>query len=289
MATIHLDSGSAFPGSSTMISQENVVRRSLFSAIRWGAVLAGVAVGISVQLVLTLLGIATGLSATSVATGEAPGNGALIWAGLSMLISALVGAYVAGRMSGLKRKIDGILHGAVSWAVTTLLFVILATSAGGSLLSGMFSSLGQGASAMSQAGSGGISGMLSKQLGINASPEALRTLQDSISAGRRDQAIDQMTAMGVQRNRAESVTDQALILSGSSEQASPEGRAAADRGIERASRVAWSVFGAVALSLLLSLIGGALGAMGARRTTWNENTATTSSSSSAGFGSERPV
>lgn len=286
MATIHLDTGSAFPGSTT-ISQENVVRRSLFSGIRWGAVLAGVAVGISVQLVLTLLGIASGLSVTSVATGEAPGAGTLIWAGLSMLLSALVGAYVAGRMSGLKRKVDGILHGFVAWAVTTLLFVMLATSAGGSLLSGMFSSIGQGAGAMSQIGSGGVGSMLSRQLGINLSPEALRNLQNNIAAGRRDQAIEQMTAMGVQRNRAEAMTDQALILSGSSEQASPEGRAAADRAIGRASRVAWSVFGAVALSLVLSLIGGALGAMGARRTTWNENAATTSSSS--GFGSELPI
>ena len=286
MATIHLDTGSAFPGSAT-ISQENVVRRSLFSGIRWGAILAGVAVGISVQLVLTLLGIASGLSATSVANGEAPGTGTLIWAGLSMLLSALVGAYVAGRVSGLKRKVDGILHGFVAWAVTTLLFVMLATSAGGSLLSGMFSSSGLGADAMSQIGSGGVGGMLSGQLGISVSPAALRTLQDNIAAGRRDQAIEQMTAMGVQRNRAEAMTDQALILSGSPEQASPEGRAAADRAIGRASRVAWSVFGAVALSLVLSLIGGALGAMGARRTTWNDNAATASSSS--GFGSERPI
>ncbi len=287
MATIHLDTGSAFPGSTT-ISQENVVRRSLFSAIRWGAVLAGVAVGISVQLALTLLGIASGLSATSLAAGEAPGTGALVWAGLSMLISALVGAYVAGRVSGLKRKVDGILHGAVVWAVTTLLFVMLATSAGGSLLSGIFSDIGQGAGTFSQAGTGGLSGMLNRQLGMKASPQALSALQDSIAAGRRDQAIEQMTAMGVQRQRAETVADQALILSGSPEQASPAGRAAADRALGRAGRVVWSVFGAVALSLLASLIGGALGAMGARRTTWNENMIS-ASSSSAGYASERPL
>ena len=78
--------------------------------------------------------------------------------------------------------------------------------------------------------------------------------------------------MGVQRDRAGTVVDQALIFSGSPEQASPQGRAAADRAINSASRVAWSVFAAVALSLALSIIGGALGAMGARRTTWNETT-----------------
>ncbi len=270
MATLHLESGANYPGS-TLITQENIMRRPLFTAIRWGAVLAGVAVGISVQLVLTLLGIASGLSLTSVSTGEAPGMGAMIWAGLSMLIAALVGAYVAGRMSGLKRKTDGMLHGVVSWAVTTLLFVVLATSAGGSLLSGLFSGLSQGASTMTQSG-GGITAMLNRQLGTNVNAQDMRTVQDHIAAGRRDQAIDYMASnMGVQRDRASTIVDQALILSGSPEQASPAGRAAADRAVRGASTAAWTVFGAVAISLALSFLGGALGAMGARRTTWNEH------------------
>lgn len=273
MATIHLDTGANYPGG-TLISQENIMRRPLFPSIRWGAVLAGVAVGISVQLVLTLLGIASGLSMTSVQQGEAPGTGALVYAGLSMLVSALIGAYVAGRMSGLKRKTDGILHGVVSWAVTTLLFVVLATSAGGSLLAGLFSGVGQGANVMAQTGAspGGLTALLNRQLGTNVNPESMRTLQQYISGGRRDQAIDYMsTNMGVQRDRASTVVDQALILSGSPEQASPQGRAAADRAIKGASTAAWVVFGAVALSLVLSFIGGALGAMGARRTTWTES------------------
>lgn len=181
MATIHLESGSGFPGG-TMISQDNIVRRPLFPVIRWGAVLAGVAVGISAQLVLTLLGIASGLSLSSVAAVEGPATGALIWAGLSMLIAALIGAYVAGRMSGLKRKTDGVLHGFVTWAVTTLLFVFLATSAGGSLLSGLFSSLNPGA-AVSQ--SGGVGALINRQMGINVSPESMRTLQEHIGAGIR--------------------------------------------------------------------------------------------------------
>lgn len=268
MATIHLESSSGFPGG-TMISQENVVRRSLFPAIRWGAVLAGVAVGISVQLVLTLLGIASGLSLSSVSSVEGPATGALIWAGLSMLIAALIGAYVAGRMSGLKRKTDGVLHGVVSWAVTTLLFVFLATYAGGSLLSGLFSSLNPGTVV---AQSGGVTSLINRQMGTNLSPESLRTLQEHISAGRRDQAIDYMSStMGVQRDRAARIVDQALILSGSPEQASPAGRDAANRALERAGTTAWIAFGAVALSLGFSLLGGALGAMGARRTTWTDN------------------
>lgn len=278
MATIHLDTGANYPGG-TLISQENIVRRPLFPAIRWGAVLAGVAVGISVQLVLTLLGIASGLSMTSVQQGDAPGTGALIWAGISMLVSALVGAYVAGRMSGLKRKTDGILHGVVSWAVTTLLFVVLATSAGGSLLSGLFAGVGQGANVAVQSGAsaGGLTSLLNQQLGTNINADNMRILQGHITAGRRDQAINYMSGtMGVERERASTIVDQALILSGSPEQASPQGRAAADRAIQGASTAAWVVFGAVALSLVLSFVGGALGAMGARRTTWAESGETAS-------------
>ena len=269
MATIHLESSSGFPGG-TVISQENVLRRPLFPVIRWGAVLAGVAVGVSVQLVLTLLGIASGLSLSSISSVEGPATGALVWAGLSMLIAALIGTYVAGRMSGLKRKTDGVLHGVVTWAVTTLLFVFLATSAGGSLLSGLFSSLNPG-TAVAQGSS--ITNMINRQMGTNMSPESLRTLQGHISAGRRDQAIDYMSsAMGVQRDRAAGIVDQALILSGSPEQASPAGREASNRAIQRAGTAAWIAFGAVALAFALSLLGGALGAMGARRITWTETT-----------------
>ena len=269
MATIHLESSAGFPGGTT-ISQENILRRPLFPAIRWGAVLAGVAVGVAVQLVLTLLGIASGLSLSSVSAAGGPATGALVWAGLSLLIAAVIGTYVAGRMSGLKRKTDGLLHGAVTWAVTTLLFVFLATSASGSLLSGLFSGLNPG-NAITQVAS--VTSMINRQMGTNMSAESLRTLQEHISAGRRDQAIDYMSsAMGVQHDRAAGIVDQALILSGSPEQASPAGREAANRAIQRAGTAAWIAFGAVALAFALSLLGGALGAMGAQRTNWIEST-----------------
>ncbi len=136
--------------------------------------------------------------------------------------------------------------------------------------------------AQSGASAGGVTSLLNRQLGTNVSPENMRTLQGHITAGRRDQAIDYMsTTMGVQRDRASTIVDQALILSGSPEQASPQGRAAADRAIQGASTAAWVVFGAVALSLVLSFIGGALGAMGARRTTWAETDATTTGTATA--------
>lgn len=247
-------------------------RRPLFSAVRWGAVLAGVVVGVSIQLVLTLLGIATGLSATDVVQGDTVGMGPLVWAGLSMLIAAFVGGYVAARMTGLKRKIDGVLHGIVTWAVTTLLFATLATSASGALVSSIFSTVSPSASpSAATATTPGIAGMLKSQIGGNVTVRALQTLENYIEAGQRDQAVRYMTNfMAVEQERAETIVDQALILSGLPDEAAPEGRKTADRVLGIASAAAWAVFGTVALSLVMGTVGGVLGSIGARRTTWTD-------------------
>ena len=268
MATVELGPDR---GDHDAILQAPALRRPLFPAIRWGAVLAGVAVGVSVQLALALLGIATGLSAVDIAQGDNPGATApLVWAGVSMLIAAFVGGYVAARMSGLKRKADGILHGAVSWAVTTLMFATLATSMSGSLLSGVFSSVAPMArSVATQGGSSPVVSLLRQQLGDKVDAASVQQLQQHIQAGRRDEAIQLMTGrMGVEQNKAAAVVDQALIVSGSPDQASPQARQTADRAVSNASKAAWGVFLAVALSLALGIVGGIVGANGSRRISW---------------------
>ncbi|HJV51053.1 MULTISPECIES: hypothetical protein [Oxalobacteraceae] len=246
------------------------LRRPLFPAIRWGAVLAGVVVGVSVQLALSLLGIATGLTATELTEGEGMGVVPLIWAGVSMLISAFVGGYVAARMSGLKRRADGVLHGAVSWAVTTILFAVLATSIGGSLVSGVFNNMSQ----LARAGASGISGSpvdaLMRSQGMRMDPEAARQLQEYLRNGQRDQAVQLlMSTMNMEQGRAEAMVDQALILSGSPASASPQGRQRTENAMQSAGTAAWAVFLAVALALVIGIGGGALGARGSRRVSWS--------------------
>ena len=242
-------------------------RRPLFPAIRWGAVLAGVVVGVSVQLVLTLLGIATGLTATDVSEGESMGMGPLLWAGFSMLAAAFIGGYVAARMSGLKRKADGVLHGAVSWAVTTILFAALATSVGGTLVSGVFNNMGQ----LARSGSNGDSPVaaLMRSQGGRMDADALRQLQEYLANGQRDQAVQLVAStLNVDQGKASALVDQAMILSGSPGSASPQSRAATDNALHAAGATAWVIFGAVALALLIGIGGGALGAAGARRVNW---------------------
>lgn len=253
------------------------MRRPLLPTVRWGAVLAGVAVGISIQLALTLLGIASGLSSAAATPAHAAGILALAWTGISMLIAAFAGGYVAARMSGLKRTSDGVLHGMVCWAVTTLLFAALATSAGGAMVSGLFSGMPPASVAASanrpaagaSASGGELGAMLRRQIGGYVSPDALQSLIQSIRRGQRDQAISQMVDnIGVDEARAASVVDQALILSGSPRSASPAARVRAEKAADAAGAAVWAVFFSVALSLFLGIAGGALGAMGSRRTTW---------------------
>lgn len=288
MATIDVGHGGNYADS--LMGMGSALRRPLFPAIRWGAIWAGVAVGLSTQLLLALLGLASGLSVMNVAEGASP-TGPLLWAGLSMLISAFIGGYVAARMSGLKRKADGILHGAVAWAVTTLLFATLATSVAGSLLSGVFNRVAPTmTSSAVGGGSAAIGAMLQGQLGPNVDPTTMQRLQNHIQAGRRNDAIQLMTSsIGIDRSRAETITDQALIMAGNPEQASPQSRAAAERAVETAGTAAWMIFLPVALSLASGIAGGMLGARNARRTTWSEPTTTTGGGGSVDLSSSRPA
>lgn len=241
--------------------------RPLLPAIRWGAVLAGVAVGIAAQLVLTLFGLASGLSAAEASQGGALGTGPLLWAGFTMLIAAFIGGYVAARMSGLKRTADGVLHGAVSWAVTTILFAMLATSIGGTLVGGVFSNMSQLAGTNAAAGESPLPALLRSQ-GARMDADALRQLQQYLQDGQREQAVQLLAnATGLDPARAAAVVDQALIAAGSPA-ASPQGRAATENAMRGAGKAAWVVFAAVVLALAIGIGGGVAGAAGSRRISW---------------------
>lgn len=233
------------------------IRRPLFPSIRWGAILAGVVVGISVQLAMTLLGIATGLAGQD----GGMGTSALLWAGFDMLVAALVAGYIAARMSGLKRRADGILHGAVSWAVTTILFAAFATSGGGGLMSSVLNSMGS-------TGGSQMSGQaLEQDPSLTMDAESLQRFQSAIRMGDRETAVVLlMMSANVDRARAEGIVDQALSLTPNSANRGSGGNDMQRNGIDTA---AWIVFAAVALALACGIVGGAWGAAGSRRTDWS--------------------
>jgi len=211
--------------------------------LRWGAVFAGLVVGVAANTLLLLAGAAVGLAVVDV--GE-PGGPAMpvaagIWNTLSMLLAALAGGYVAARAAGLRRSSDGVLHGVVAWGVTMVLSMLLATTVTGALVGGMVP------------GTAGRSGVTA---------EVMR----SIDAGERAAAVATLQQrLGVSSEQANRIIDQALILAGREEQASTEARAETEQTLRTASAASGWLSAAIVLSLLAAMGGGALGARGTRR------------------------
>jgi hypothetical protein len=255
--------------------QATIARRPFLPAISWGAIVAGIAVGLSIQLLLTLLGVATGLSAIDVREQGAGVGSALtsagIWQGVSLLVSVLAAGYIAGRMSGLHRKGDGLLHGLVAWAVILLLIAWLTTSAIGSLFGGIFSGVTTAAQTAvagdvqinTPALASRIQALISgngKQAAQKVSAQDLQAVQQSIQAGDRDAAISHLVdKMGFERQRAATLVDQALVVSGEPGSASPQAVSKAQGAVDSARTASWWTFAAVALSLIIGAFGGTLG------------------------------
>jgi hypothetical protein len=270
MATVDLGRSNSYTDGAD--AQAIPLRRPLLQVIRWSAIIAGVAVGLSVQLLLTLLGVAIGLSSIDVANPGTDTTGAMLWASLGMLVSSFAGGYVAARMSGLRRRIDGVLHGAVSWAVSTLIFAVLATSFSSSLLRGIFNNMGNGPvrSALSYGNNetSPLDALLRRHMGNDMDVAILRRLHQQIEAGQRDEAIREINSIGVDRMLATAIVDKALLLSQSLEPAAPQQNASENQAIGAANTATWLIFFAVTFSLAVGIGGGVLGAIGARRVAW---------------------
>jgi hypothetical protein len=217
--------------------------RARLSSISWPAIFASLAVGISVMLLLTLAGVAVGVSVvdTGADSPRAITMGAAVWQTISMLVAAIVGGYVAARLSGLRRTGDGVLHGAVSWGATTVLYAALATTALGTLTAGMF-------------------GLLAPSGSEHASATAV--------AGDRDQAQRTLESMGMSPDQARTIMDRlnAPAAGTGTSASAPATRQQVEEAADTVGTATGWLSATVLLSLVLSMIGGAMGARGVRRT-----------------------
>lgn len=103
--------------------------------LSWGAVLAGIIVALASHLVLNLLGVGVGIAgAPSGTTAEWFGAGFAVWWAIAGIIAAAIGGWVAGRTLGSADRDDGMIHGLLSWAGTTLVIAFLLASALGGAL-----------------------------------------------------------------------------------------------------------------------------------------------------------
>lgn len=115
--------------------------------ISWGAIIAGTVMALMVQLLLSILGLGVGAGAIDPLSEANPvagiGTGAGIWFAVSLLLALFAGGYVAGRAAGIPRRQDGMLHGLLTWALTTLLTFYLLTTTVGGLIGGTTRVFGQ--------------------------------------------------------------------------------------------------------------------------------------------------
>lgn len=247
-------------------------RRNWFPGIRWGAIFAGMVVGIALQTLFGILGVAGGLSSmASVSSGESSGIGPMLWTIVSMLISAFVGGFFAARMSGSRRKMDGAMYGAVTWAVSMLLFAVVLSTTAGSIMSGMVSNnttvVYSGSSVTMSPGS--VS-QLRQELGGELSNANLQQLQQYLQSGQREEAIVYLTSLGIESPRAVSIVNNAMNQMGSTMVGS-EQLISPNQLVRAVSAAAWMVFIGVTLSMVVSVIGGIMGAKYAYRPIWGKN------------------
>jgi len=99
----------------------NVVEIS--ERVHWGAILAGLVIAISSQLLLSALGAALGF--TTIAVNGAPRTNSPIvaesvgiWSIISIFISLFIGGWITARAYGSVNRNTAALNGAILWATT---------------------------------------------------------------------------------------------------------------------------------------------------------------------------
>lgn len=119
---------------------------SLTRRVSWGAIFAGFFVTLVVQIMLTLLGAAIGIASLEPFrephSGQKVAIASGIWLLVSGLISIWVGGCVAGRLCGGPRRADGLIHGIVTWSVSTCATLALLATTVGAVIGGTAALLG---------------------------------------------------------------------------------------------------------------------------------------------------
>jgi len=144
--------------------------------VRWGPIFAGLFAALSTLAVLSLLGLAIGASAFDPGDRASGfGIGAGIWGGLSMLLAFLVGGWTAARTAAVRGERNGLINGAMVWAVAIPLLLYF-------LGSGISSLIGTAATTGAQA-AGSAAGQAANNPALQATAQAgISGLQDRAQA-----------------------------------------------------------------------------------------------------------
>jgi hypothetical protein len=205
---------------------------SAFKRISWGAVFAGLFVSLLCMIILNMLGIAIGAGAIDPLHQANPfqgvGIGAAVWFLASIIISVFIGGWVAGRVAGMPRTPEGLIHGIVAYSTFIVVMFLTLTSATGSIVSGAGSVFGKTLSSSSTA-----------RTELNRAIEGItRSYNQPNQANNQNQANDQNA--NNQNYRSQS-------------------RVSADQAAHAVSVAAWWMFIGLILGGVAAAIGGKLG------------------------------
>ena len=208
--------------------------------VRWASIIAGLFAALSTLVVLSVLGAAVAGSAFDPGDrARTFGMGAGIWGTVSMLLAFLVGGWLAARTAAVRGHGNGVLNGAMVWAVAIPLIIYLISAAVGAA--------GRTANAVAQTGA----------MAANAATQVDQsTVDQAVPAPAQEQASQAV-------NEAKDAVNQAT----QAPQAQPGAVAqkAADpvnqeRAADAVARGGWGTLAALLLSLGAAAFGGHLGA-----------------------------
>lgn len=242
--------------------------------VSWGGIWGGVLVATGLLLLLSVLGIAIGVTAVDPGDTDPAtlGTGAGIWGALSLLIALFVGGMASTRIAAIFDRTAGFFEGALVWAVSVLLMIVLASSGIGMVASGAFklvSGVGSAVGMMAQNGGDFSSGDVNQILARLRDPQTAQQLSTATGIPSNEvQSTLNKTAQAVERMRDNPAQAAAEARRGIAEL---YGKARTSGSLERkaeevqpaVSKGAWASFGALVLSLAAAVIG----AMAGRRKT----------------------
>ena len=188
-------SSNPLPSSRTTATED--AHTIMVNRVSWGAIFAGVVVGLVVQVLLTMLGIGIGIATLDPGTADNPAAstfsiGTGIWYVVSGIIAAYTGGYIAARMSGKTVATTGALHGLTTWAVTTLLVLYMLSTAVGGIVGGAFNGI---SSAI-----GGVGNTVAEAAGpMLADANPLDAIESQIRSTGNDPEALNATAMSAMR------------------------------------------------------------------------------------------
>lgn len=262
------------------------IRTIAINDVNWGAVLAGVATGLVLQLLLNMLGLGFGLATLDPGTSDNPsasgfGIGAALWWVLSGIFAAFTGGWIAGRLAGKPKESTAGLHGVTAWAVSTLIVIYMLTSAVSGIVGGALGALGGAAGGIARTAGSAISvaapaaasnpaasNKISQTASEIANNPKVEAITNAVTAGAKAAVSDDPAAAGRAREEAAQAMatsqnipiEQARVRVGQLEQQTTVQADQAKQTVVRAADATTNALSSASLLAAISLLLGGLAA-----------------------------